>query len=349
MMRTHARIAVSAKPLLLVAAIMFMPAATQVAQPTEEHVQFDVTVTTPRAQILVCEPFVLDIAIRNAGASAVEIDELYSPSSPLFIHLRGPDGKQIRFGPTVSVYRGVRTLTLRAGAVYTHREILLYGMLYGSHGRKEAGYPFSTPGEYVLTLTYAPRYPKQPTFEAGALKVTVLESSGRERRALELFRGRKQAWFVEWSQGNVPEEFRRLAVEYPDTVYGRYARFYLAATVIEHRFDWAEARREFASELAGLDRGKAERRLLEKVFEKAASEFAHLARGEPAFPLADQCLLYLAECYLKRYVNRRAEAVKVLKDLVAKYPESPVAVKAKKRLEKLGKKPPPPTTRPSSP
>ena len=93
-----------------------------------------------------------------------------------------------------------------------------------------------------------------------------------------------------------------------------------------------------------------QRRLTENASRKTAWEFADLARSEPAFPLADQCLLYQADCYLNSPADRRAEAVKVLEDLVAKYPESPVAVEAHKRLEKLGKKAPaPPTTQPSAP
>jgi len=201
-------------------------------------------------------------------------------------------------------------------------------------------------------VCYLPTYwvGDEPWLKAPVLQVTVREPEGREKQALALFRGKAQGEFLHmWDMAALgpPPEFAQLARKYPDTVYGRYARFFRAASIVG--FDWAEARRTFAAELVGLDRGKAEMRLLEKVSEKRASEFADLARSEPPFPLADQCLLYQAECYLNSRANRRTEAVKVLRDLVAKYPESPVAVKAKKRLEKLGTKAPAPTTSPPSP
>jgi len=204
---------------------------------------------------------------------------------------------------------------------------------------------FPRPGRYTLTVQYPPRHGA-----VAALKVHVSEPVGRDKQALELFRRWKHRPFIErLIKKPPPPELRRLATDYPETVYGRYARFYLATLVLQHRFDWEEARRKLASELAGLDPFEAELRMFDEVYANTAAEFADLARSESAFPLADQCLLYQARCYTGSLANRQAEAVAVLKDLVKRFPQSPVAVKAKKRLEKLGKKVPAPTTRPSSP
>ena len=313
--------------------------AEAVAQ--EAH-NYNVAVSSRRSVIQVCEPLVLDVAVRNDAAIVVEFHKMWKGSTqPLSFRVTAPDGGQWAYLPLVMTERALGPkLPLAPGKIYRYREILLYGGWQPGEGVKKAAYAFPEPGEYLVHAVFQHL---QRRFESLPLKVTVVEATGREREALELFRGTKQAWFVEWSKRQVPEEFRRLATEYPETVYGRYARYYLATAVIEHHFDWEEAHRARAADLAGLDPTASNRRLREEVYRKTASEFADLAKAESAFPLADQCLFYLSN------LKGKGEAVKVLEDLVGKYPESPVAVEARKRLEKLGKKVPAPTTQPAAP
>jgi len=324
----------------------------------EEEMTLALTVTCERQPILTCEPLVLEVRISNRGAVPIKIDKSLSLGGPLTLHISGPEGGTRRYKPIRIASRVPTLQTIRPGEAQAYRLVLVYGAMPLPGKGYAACFPFSEPGDYVLAFSYETDTRR---LQAEPLKVRVAEVQGRDQEALDLFRGTKQGEFIEdRTKKVVPPELRRLATEYPNTVYGRYARYYLAAMLLEHRFDWSKVRGMLGSELAGLDRGKAELRLVEKVFEKTASEFADLARGEPAFPLADQCLLYQARCYTGSPANRRAEAVAVLEDLVKRFPESPVAVKAKKRLEqfrkqaakrleKLGKKAPAPTTRPSSP
>jgi len=309
-----------------------------------------VAATSPRTTILCCEPLMLDIEIANQGDASVDVEEPMTLGHPFEVHVTPPDGQRFRYTSPWSGSHSIRKVTIDPGAVYRARMTLLYGGLRSAHQHRQFLHIFSTPGDYVVEVAYWPHRPKGPRLEAAALHVEVVEPHGRQGEALQLFRGQKQIEFMAIGRGKTPpEQLVRLKTQYPDTVYGRYARFYLAAALLEHRFDWQEARRTFAAELAGLDRLKAERRLFEKVFEKTAAEFADLAGAKPAFPLADQCLLYEAQCYTGSPANRKAEAVKVLRDLVERYPKSPAAVKARKRLEKLGTKPPAPTTTPPAP
>jgi len=306
-----------------------------------------VTLSSPRTAILQYEPLILDIGIGNPGVTKCEINEPGSLGHDFIVQITGPAGTTRQYTSRGGAWRERKPVVLEPGQTYTCRFVVHHGVFVSHRPRRHSmNYVFPQPGVYSVSVHYPPG-----KGTVGTLNVQVSEPMGRDKEALQLFRGRKQADFVErpTSQREVPEEFRRLAAEYPDTVYGRYARFYLAATVLQHRYDWQQARRTFAAELAGLDRVKAERRLFEKVFEKTAAEFADLAAAKPAFPLADQCLLYEAQCYTGSPANRKAEAVAVLEDLVKRFPKSPVAVKARKRLEKLGAKAPAPTTRPSSP
>jgi len=356
MIRHRIGLAGGCKTALVCCAVLLHGALVSAPAAAQEELNYTISVASSRSVILVCEPLVLDVAVRNDGGSRVEFPEmLEGVTFPLSFEVIGRDGEMWLYGPLRQLEReeGPKVL-LAPGEVYRYRKNLLYGVWRSPPGAKEAkrtAYAFPKPGDYDIRVAFRVVHQRQERrFESPRFKVTVVEPTGREREALELFRGTKQAEFIEDLTKRIPPpELRRLATEYPETVYGRYARFYLARTVLEHRFDWEEARRARASELAGLNPTTANRRLREEVYRKTAAEFADLARSEPAFPLADQCLLYQADCYLNSPADRRAEAVKVLEDLVAKYPESPVAVEARKRLEKLVKKAPAPTTQPSAP
>ena len=292
-----------------------------------QGMRLEVTMIAPRPAILLHEPLVLDIQVRNAGPSPATMDRLNCNLKGLALRVTGPEGKTrgCRPGVSVNLLRS-RQVVLAPDQVYLYRMVLLHGMLGSDGKRKTPGYVFPVPGQYSVVLTYHPGYPKGSTFEAAALQVFVEEPQGRDREALELFCNESIQHFFTMNpsdgQMDAPKDFQRLAEEYADTAYGRFAQFYL---------------------LGDLSRVLA---MKDDERQKSLAALEGLARNAE-FPLPDEVLLHLGLCYA--CLERKAEAVKVLKDLLAKYPKSPVAVKAKKRLEKLGTKARAPTTSPPSP
>ena len=123
----------------------------------------------------------------------------------------------------------------------------------------------------------------------------------------------EQVWYIYGvtDKSFIPQ-FEKLGKEYyPDTVYGQYARFYSTYN-------------KFINPNFGRNANK---------YEVAAPLFAELASLRPTFPLADECMLYQAECYL--FTDRGDEAIGILEDLKRKFPNSPVVQGAQKVIEKL--------------
>ena len=63
--------------------------------------------------------------------------------------------------------------------------------------------------------------------------------------------------------------------------------------------------------------------------------FEALSKEQPPFPLADECLLQLAECHVR--LERKQEAVATLQKLLKEFPDSPIAPEAEKKLRQLMK------------
>jgi len=270
-------------------------------------------VSSLRTEILPCEPFVLDIEVRNAGDSVVQFPEILTLGfDGLRIQVTEPGGLSWRYvglGDGLSV-EGVPNVTLHPGGVYRYRALLHYS----AHGRGR--YAFPRPGHYELSVTYAPFSSVRPAgdegpkLEAKPIKVTVLEPEGRDAEALELFKRMERPRSLLLSGKELPEELQKLAEEYGETPYGRYARYSLAYRLLNPNFGRSETN-----------------------YRKAAPMFEELAGEEPPFPLADQCLFYLAECY--EYTGRKRQAVEVLQKLLEDFPLSPVAEEAQNKLAAL--------------
>jgi len=161
-----------------------------------------------------------------------------------------------------------------------------------------------------VEVSFSPDGRPESAVQAG-LSVAVREPQGLEAAAFELFEGRRQAYFMagrtlQRSMG----EFQLLARDHPWTVYGRYARYYLAKALVAPRPQYAKS-----------------------PYAKAAGLLEGLVSEDSGFPLTDQCMLDLADCY--EQTNRAGEARTVLEKLLEGFPESPVATPAKKKLDSL--------------
>jgi lipopolysaccharide biosynthesis regulator YciM len=115
-------------------------------------------------------------------------------------------------------------------------------------------------------------------------------------------------------------DFETLRVDYTDTIYGQYARFYLA--------DRKNIRRPEAQP-EGWDNVTYGN----YPFTESIARYTSLLEDAPDFPLADECMLNLAKAY--RSVNKTAEAAAVLAELIEDFPESPVIQEATALAAKL--------------
>jgi len=273
--------------------------------------RLEVRVTSPRTDLLVCEPLVLDVQVRNVGQTDVKQYDMRPGDFGYAISVCVPLGGTVSYQPGGSgpMRVNVKTVTLRPGETYRHREVIVSFSSF-SHFLAQVG-------TYSVQVSCSPDGRTESAVQSAPLMVDVREPQGLDAAAFELFEGRRQALFMagrtdERSMG----EFQLLARDYPRTVYGRYARYYLAKALVAPRPQYAKS-----------------------PYAKAAVLLEGLVSEEQAFPLTDQCMLDLAECY--EQTNRKDEARALLGKLLERFPDSPVAAPAKKKLDSL--QPPTPT------
>jgi len=310
----------------------------------------NVRISSPRTQVLPCEPFVLEVSIRNAGAQPVEIR--YGRHGGLWgqhdtarhrasILITDPDGRKWRYRGPIELHGGINTVEVAPGQRYTYRQVLVIGeMRDASPSAPPAAplrqWPFWYPGEFTLEYSYSLRADAGPEFKAEPLTVQVMQPEGHALDALQFLKERQNDLLAgierrrsngtdaqeagQWLQEWVERELGVAAERYADTPYGPYAKFYLAY--------------HLAFPLSGPERR-----------EKAIVLFRELLDESPSFPLADQCMLYLARCYL--HTNKKDEALEVLEKLLADFPRSPVTQQAQEEFKELLKPPREPQPGPS--
>ena len=279
-------------------ALLFLASAAV----AEEEFSLDVSVTSPRTTLLVCEPLILDVHIRNTGGSDVLLPYM-GIASERFLHVdvTDPDGNMSRMIPFIEcsfASGGKGGLLLRASETYIHREPVFW--------QPDTGPVFDKPGKYTVTLVYQPRQGKgKKAFKPEPVLVEVREAGGRDQAALEWFKGNRQADILLHGLCDpVPgvvdpgrEPIERLAKEYPNTVYGQYARYVVAGGRLESEEHW----------------------LAPAKCETAIPMFEALARDK-SFPLADQCMAYLVQCCKRQHKD--AEVARWRRNVAAEYPNS---------------------------
>jgi hypothetical protein len=275
----------------------------------QEQPKLQVRATSPRPDLLVCEPLVLDVQVKNVGEADAKLREMRPGDYGYSLNVRTPHGSTVFYKDVVESIRGqVRTITLAPGETYRRREVIV---CFSS-----LSYVIGDVGPYSVEVSFSPDGRPESAVQA-ALLVVVREPQGLDAEGFGLFEGRRQALFMagrtdERSMG----EFQLLARDHPRTVYGRYARYYLAKALVAPRPQYAKS-----------------------PYAKAAVLLEGLVSEEQGFPLTDQCMLDLAECY--EQTNRKEEAKAILGKLIERFPESPVVAPAKKKLDSL--QPPTPT------
>jgi tetratricopeptide (TPR) repeat protein len=263
---------------------------------------FRVRAKSPRTEILTCEPLVLDVELHNVGDAEVQVPVPLAMSGLGFaVTIVPPEGPEFKYQPLeYESHLSLRQVRIAPGKVYRRRDVLLYS------GQGNGMYAFEVPGTYALRVSYTPGARSGPTFQSEALQVKVASPDGGEREALALFKGMSQVYFMYGSDKPSIPEFVKLSERYPTTVYGRFARYYMARQLVTGAC------------------GRSHENYL-----KAGAVFEKLIEERRSFPLADQCMVYLAECY--RHTGKAEEAAKLLEELVKQYPESPVAQAARER------------------
>jgi hypothetical protein len=305
-------------PLLVVCGMVAPSPRSPTLLGAAKPLNLGLSVMSPRTKILACEPLVLHISIRNLGSEPIKMPCPVGFNGPLVLEITSPDEVKKRYYALLRIRRFLRTRVLRPGEVCRQTEVLVYGILDVPGKGKQANFIVPSPGTYRVHLRYEGGASQDARFEAEPLQVTVVEPRGRDLQARALFGAAGSGEFM-GRAGGLTEEFKRVANEYGDTVYGRYARYFLVERL----------RARYLMEMGGGPHLEA------------------LLKDAPDFPLADECLLHLSMYLQVR--GRRPDAIRALEEIIKKYPHSPVAPRAAKRLEGLRKKAPAPTTQPSSP
>ena len=268
------------------------------------------------AQGLVGEPVVLDVALETdaEGPRTVRLPPQVG-QAPLMIEVCGPGEAEWR------VYQPPSTLSLMAplrAPLAADGAIRLRGILATMETDDGAG-----ANRFVLALPGAYRFRARFTVESGdgdkpasgwptvvsnEVQVTVAAPADRDAEALALWRAALQrAAFDLGSLDPSDEAVAALIAGHPDTVYGRHVRHALAK-----RGALPE------STLQGRSQEACRQAILEDLYLNA-----------PDFALRDEVMMALAEAY--RSAQRFSDGAGVLGELLAEYPDSPLAEEAAER------------------
>ena len=288
-----------------------------------EEAQLSLALSSPRTQIFECEPLVLDFRIQSTCSEELVILPILSirdGMTSVFV----VDAESSRTELDALLY-----LTLAAppwefvspGGGITCRHVVMYS----SHGK--GAYAFPEPGDYTIEVTYDPvlRGPdgepdgSHPQIQPQPLHVKVLPVEGGNADAQAIWKQRMKRCGYRPNCTKPGADLDVLVAQYGDTVYGQYARFYLADPT---KMPWPERPEGMSTGEYGQMRPR-----------QAAAELEALLQEAPDFPLADEAMFRLAECYSQ--VGRRQDAVDLLADLLEEFPNSPVAPEAEEKLDKL--------------
>jgi len=284
--------------------------------------------------ILTWEPIIMDITVMNKGE-----EPIFQPSRRPVLHTHDKRvivHTKLQEEDDYSIFESYfhvsdsysLSLPIYKNESFHIRAIVLTGI--------EWGHPLDESGSYELKADakYLRRdesdSPVEIFAESSAISINVKAATGDDKEAKALWGiamtgavGIEEcgqtylgmAEYAEESNSKIPlERYEALDIlreAYPDTIYGQYARF-LRADPWSHR-------------LPGM--------LTEP--EERAGVFRQFVESPTPFPLRDEAMLRLAECYLDGAGGSREDALALLDELIREYPESPVIPEAEEMAARL--------------
>ncbi len=260
------------------------------------------TIRSPKQTYVCCEPLVLELTLTNVTQDPVQVNapwDIGDGRTTVYQQRPGSE-EQARYVPAIfSDYLSPNIVELAPGGAYTVRDLLT---AYGG----TSAFVLDRPGvhRFRVEAQLAPAdgqdapSGKRPSVLTNWLEVTVRAPEGRESEALALWtEGLKTNGFDLNSFATRGGALSRLLTEFPDTVYAFH--------------------------------GRHKRCTVGGLTESSLGELEDLYLNAPDFALRDEVMLDLARAY--RSAQRYSDGAAVLGELLAEYPDSPLAEEAAER------------------
>lgn len=263
---------------------------------------FELRVSARRETFLQGEPVPIRVEITNRSDEEVEVIANLEPECLILrFRVTDPEGKTWIAEPLGVAEFEPETIRLNAGHKLLHTGLLLYGIVDGAQR-----FLFTDTGKYAVEALYDPEASGKPIISK-PVTITIAPPHGADSEAQKLFMGREQGELAYFGQTYNPaalKKFWKVLQKYPTTRFAPYAAYYLGLHYVNER-DYKQ----------GIT-------LLERVL----TEYED-------FPLKAELRYRLAGAYNES--GRKAEAKKLLADLIAKEPSDLFARRAQRLLREL--------------
>ena len=257
------------------------------------------TIGSPKQTYVCCEPLVLELTLTNVTQDPLRVNapwHIGDGRTTLYQQRPGSE-EHARYVPAIfRDYSSPNRVELAPGGAYTVRDLLT---AYGG----TSAFVLDRPGvhRFRVEVQVAPAdgqeapAGKRPSVLTNWLEITVRAPEGRESEALALWtEGLKTNGFELNSFATRGGALSRLLTEFPDTAYAFY--------------------------------GRHKRCTVGGLTESSLGELEDLYLNAPDFALRDEVMLDLARAY--SFAQRHDDAAAVLGELLAEYPDSPLAEEA---------------------
>jgi len=262
----------------------------------------EIEVSVRQETFLGGEPVPIRVEIRNRSQVEVEVAANLEPQCLILrFRVTDPEGETWIAGPLGVAEFELERMILDPGNRLVHTAVLLYGIVDDVQR-----FLFTDTGKYAVEALYDPEGSGKPIVSK-PVSITIAEAPAADSEAQNLFVGREQGEFAYYGQtlNQAPlEKFWRVLQKYPTTRFAPYAAYYLGLHYVNERDN------------------KQGILLLERVL----AEYKD-------FPLKAELRYRLAVAYHE--TGRKAEAKKLLMDLIAKEPSDLFARRGKRLLREL--------------
>lgn len=273
---------------------------------------------------LIGEPIVVTTKIVNTGSGAIRIYPSLNPGEGyLRFKVTSPDGTSEWYRPSTLI-----------DVIYSGkgRELLPGQHCYGRwnlvSGCRRGHYTAPTPGKYKLQAFYRSPIGHEEVFrgklESNVVELQVVQPTGNDADALDLFRESNR--FTQFGEAGdiypygAKNALEQLVTLYPNSVYAKYARYYIAMTYVTGIWDQP-------CTTTGAT--------VTHHWDRALEHFETLVENHRDFAYAEETQFFMGKCYYK--LGKTDKARTTLRDFLSKYPESPLLKHAKEILSDIGR------------
>lgn len=268
----------------------------------------ELTITSLKGSYLVGEPVFIDIALKNTSSTeGVKVSsEAIVETQYISLSIARATGRFQKYDPGFHFEPSRPLIELEPGNPIMRRQIVVYNA-------EIEDFAFPSEGVYRINAVYH-RFGKAPDVKSNTIEIRISQPYGINASAMKLFKTKQVADLLM----NISEEssavrnLEILVTRYPNTIYGKYAQFYLAR----------RQTREFFSRKPNHKR--------------AVELYQNLIERDPSFPLASEIIFRLG---ISLYKTRNyGEAKKKLLLFMEKESKDALFVKRSEQiLEKINR------------